>query len=631
MKPVAIRRRDRGNTAQVWPSDMHPLLLRVYAARGIVPADLAHMRLADLAAPFALRGIERACELLVAAIASGQRICVVGDFDCDGATGTAVAVRGLRLLGARNVSYRVPNRARDGYGLTASLVASLADPAPDLIVTVDNGIASHAGVAAAHARGMRVVVTDHHLPGATLPAADAIVNPNSPGDVFPSKALAGVGVMFYLLLALRARLYPCDRLDGEDPTAAIDGRISRKGERPDLATLLDLVALGTVADLVPLDANNRILVEAGLKRIRAGRCCAGITALFDAAGRDMKRAVASDLGFAIGPRINAAGRLEDMGVGIECLLSDDAARAFALAAQLSSINAQRQQLQSAMVEQAEAMVARFVTQFREDALPHGIVLFEADWHPGVVGLVASKLKERLNRPVVAFAPATIEKCEQGSSLFDSRAQDERPGNEKGEQGNSLSDARAQGARKDICDELRGSARSIAGFHLRDALAEVEAGCPGLIARFGGHAMAAGLTLARANLERFAAEFDAVARRRLDPEMLDQWIWSDGELTAGEFTFEAAQALRFAAPWGQGFAEPAFDNAFEVESWRAVGERHLKMKLRVAGCSEAMEAIMFNAVEMIPPPAQLRAVFQLDADQWSGRDRLQLVVRHIEAI
>ena len=568
------------------------------------------MRLVDLVAPSALGGIERACEILADAIAMGQRICVVGDFDCDGATGTAVAVRGLRLLGARNVGYRVPNRARDGYGLSASLVVSLTDPAPDLIVTVDNGIASHAGVATAHARGMRVVVTDHHLAGATLPDADAIVNPNSPGDIFPSKALAGVGVMFYLLLALRARLYPCDRPVREDQESTIRARTFKRAERPDLSTLLDLVALGTVADLVPLDANNRILVEAGIRRIRAGRCCAGISALYSTAGRDMTRAVASDLGFALGPRINAAGRLDDMGVGIECLLSDDTTRALMLAGQLSSINAQRQELQSTMVEQAEAMVAGFLDRHRGDTLPHGIVLYEPDWHPGVVGLVASKLKERLNRPVVACAPAHVEKCEQGSSLFDSRAQDVRTG---------------------TCTELRGSARSIGGFHLRDALAEVDAGCPGLITRFGGHAMAAGLTIPMANLVRFAAEFDAVARRRLDADMLEQCVWSDGELDGSDFTLDAAHVLRYAAPWGQGFAEPAFDNAFDVESWRAVGERHLKLRLRLAGGAELFDAIMFNAIEMMPPPSRLRAVYQLDLNEWNGRERLQLLVRHIEAI
>ncbi len=580
MKPSIIQRRAGGIGIHTWPSQLHPLLARIFAARGLAPVDIASVRLADLAAPSALGGIERACELLSDAIASNQRVCIVGDFDCDGATGTAVAVRGLRMLGAGNVAYRVPNRFRDGYGLSAGLVDTLigAD-APHLIVTVDNGIASHAGVAAARARGIRVVITDHHLPGPTLPDADAIVNPNLLDEIFPSKALAGVGVMFYLLLALRAHLRVTGVLQAQ------------RTAEPDLSSLLDLVALGTVADLVPLDANNRILVEAGLRRIRAGRCCAGIAALYSAAGRDTTRAVASDLGFALGPRINAAGRLDDMGIGIECLLSDDALHAAALAVQLSSINAQRQELQSAMVDQAEAMVAGFLDRYRsEDALPHGIVLYEPDWHPGVVGLVASKLKERLNRPVVACAPA-----EEGSP------------------------------------ELRGSARSIAGFHLRDALAEVDAMCPGLMIRFGGHAMAAGLTMAASNLERFAAEFDAVARRRLDAEMLTQCVWSDGELASSDFTFEAAQALRYAAPWGQGFAEPAFDNVFDVESWRAVGERHLKLKLRLDGRGESIEAIMFNALDVMPPPPRLRAVYQLDVDQWNGRDRLQLLVRHIERV
>jgi single-stranded-DNA-specific exonuclease len=579
MKPIAIRRRSGATTNHVWPVDLHPLLARVFAARGLAPVDVARMRLADLAAPTALGGLGQACTLLAAAIAANQRICVVGDFDCDGATGTAVAVRGLRMLGAGNISYRVPNRFRDGYGLSAGLVDTLVGAeTPGLILTVDNGIASHAGVAAARARGIRIVVTDHHLPGETLPDADAIVNPNVAGDAFLSKALAGVGVMFYLLLALRAHL----RTTGAFAVRGV--------AEPDLSALLDLVALGTVADLVPLDGNNRILVDAGLRRIRAGRCCAGVAALYAVSGRDMARAVASDLGFALGPRINAAGRLDDMGLGIECLLSDEPAHAAALAERLSSINAQRQELQSAMVEQAEVMVAGFLDRYRDGALPHGIVLYEPDWHPGVVGLVASKLKERLNRPVVACAPA-----EEGS------------------------------------DELRGSARSIAGFHLRDALAEVDAMCPGLIARFGGHAMAAGLTISAANLARFAAEFDAVARRRLDADMLEQCIWSDGELAAGDFDFDTAQALRYAAPWGQGFAEPAFDNAFEVESWRAIGERHLKLKLRLAGRTELIEAIMFNALESMPPPSRLRAVYQLDVDQWNGRDRLQLLVRYIEAI
>jgi single-stranded-DNA-specific exonuclease len=596
MKPIAIRRRSATTATVAWPDGLHPLLVRVFTARGLVARDAGACRLADLVAPSALGGITRACELLAAAIEANQRICVVGDFDADGATGTAVALRGLRLLGARDVCYRVPNRMRDGYGLSAGLVEAMADIAPDLIITVDNGIASHAGVAAARARGMRVLVTDHHLPGATLPDADAIVNPNLVGvdacaharppcaicaddvrmnDAFPSKALAGVGVMFYLLLALRAHL----RTRGAYATRA----------EPDLSVLLDLVALGTVADLVPLDANNRILVEAGLKRIRAGRCCVGITALCKAAGRDPARAIASDLGYALAPRINAAGRLDDMGLGIECLLSDEPAHALALAERLSAINAERQELQSAMVEQGEAMLAAFVERYRDDALPYGIVLHEQDWHPGVVGLVASKLKERLNRPVVAFAPAG-----EGSA------------------------------------ELRGSARSVAGFHLRDALAEVDARCPGLITRFGGHAMAAGLSMSSAGLAQFAAEFDAVARRRLDAEQLERCVWSDGELRAQDFSAECARVLRYAGPWGQAFPEPAFDNVFTVESWRAVGERHLRMQLRLDSGVESFEAILFNAGDAMPPPARVRAVFQLDLNEWNGRERLQLLLRYIEA-
>ena len=587
MEPIVIRRRQAASRDD-WPVELHPLVARVYAARGLAAHDVVPARLADMVAPSRLGGLDEACALLADAIGNDRRICIVGDFDADGATGTAVAVRGLRLLGARDVCYRVPNRMVDGYGLGVGLVDALVDIRPDLVVTVDNGIASHAGVASARARGMRVIVTDHHLPGRTLPPADAIVNPNaialtacahaSPpcagcmGAGARATGLAGVGVMFYLLLALRARLF------ADDPAT-----------RPDLASLLDLVALGTVADLVPLDANNRILVAAGLHRIRSGRASAGVAALYRAAGRDPRRAVAADLGYALGPRINAAGRLEDMSLGIECLLSDDAEVAYTLAERLSAINAERRELQATMVEQGEAMLARFVERYRHDALPCGIVLHEADWHPGVVGLVASKLKERLNRPVVAFASAD----EAGT-------------------------------------ELRGSARSIAGFHLRDALAEVDAAHPGLIGRFGGHAMAAGLSLSAANLGAFAAEFDAVARRRLDPAQLERCLWSDGELAAHEFTADNARALRYAAPWGQAFPEPAFDNVFVVESWRAVGGKHLRMQLRPESGGDAVEAILFDAADAMPPPTRVRALFQLDLNDWNGRERLQLLVKHVEA-
>ena len=575
MKPTAIRRRACTFDAHAWPTAVHPVLARIYALRGLAADAPLDPKLASLADPSALGGLERACEILVDAIDRDRSICIVGDFDADGATGTAVAVRGLRLLGARDVRYRVPNRFTHGYGLSPGLVDDLAAESPDLIVTVDNGVACHAGVAAARARGMQVVVTDHHLPGVTLPDADAIVNPNLAGDAFPSKAIAGVGVMFCLLLALRASL-------------RAHGRYAGVAE-PDLSPLLDLVALGTVADLVPLDANNRVLVAAGLRRIRAGRACAGIAALCRVAGRDMTRLIASDLAFALAPRINAAGRLDDMRLGIECLLTDDPVRAAELADRLSTINAQRQDMQATMVEQGEAIVAAFLAEHGGGACPHGVVLFESGWHPGVVGLVASKLKERLHRPVVAFAPAG-----------------------------------------DDSDELRGSARSIAGFHLRDALAEVDARRPGMIARFGGHAMAAGLSLASRHLADFAAEFDSVARSRLDADVLERVVWSDGELGVPDFCFDLAFALRFAGPWGQAFPEPAFDNVFRVDSWRAVGEKHLSMRLCIDG-GQTLDSIMFDALEYMPPPPRLRALYHLGVDEWNGRDRLRLLVVHYETV
>ncbi len=592
MKPATIRRRCAPCVAaHAWPSGLHPVLARLFAGRGLSPADALPGRLGDLVAPSRLGGIERACAIIADAIAKCRRICIVGDFDADGATGTAVAVRGLRMLGASDVSFRVPNRARDGYGLSVGVVESLEHIGPDLIVTVDNGIASHAGVAAARRRGIRVIVTDHHLPGALLPDADAIVNPNATGDAFPSKSLAGVGVMFYLLLALRAHLRAA---------RAFEARAE-----PDLSVLLDLVALGTVADLVPLDINNRILVEAGLRRIRSGRCCAGIAALYRAAGRDPARAASGDLGFVLGPRINAAGRLDDMSLGIACLLSDEPVEADELAARLSTINEGRRGLQSAMIEQAESMTARFLDRHPQNNPPCGVVLYEPDWHPGVVGLVASRLKDRLHRPVVALGPADA--GHEVDPLSAPRMQEARAGN----------------------GEWRGSARSIAGFHLRDALAEVDARCPGMISRFGGHAMAAGLTISAEHLPRLAAEFDATARARLSLDALEQIVWSDGELDPCDYTAELALALRHAGPWGQAFPEPAFDAEFDVESWRTVGGHHLKLRLRLAGRTDPLDAIMFNAVDNMPPPVRMRAVYQLDLDHWNGRERVQLLVRHIE--
>jgi single-stranded-DNA-specific exonuclease len=485
------------------------------------------------------------------------------------------------MLGARHVEYGVPNRFTHGYGLSPSLVDELLARYPQfvdeaLLITVDNGVAAHAGVAAAKAKGMMVIVTDHHLPGETLPAADAMVNPNLGGDAFPSKALAGVGVMFYLLLALRAHLRAC-------------GWFAERGiAEPDLSRLLDLVALGTVADLVALDRNNRILVEAGLKRIRAGVACAGIIALIESGKRDATRVVASDLGFAVAPRINAAGRLEDIRLGIECLLTDDHARARQLAEQLSAINRERRDLQVGMVDQAQGAVERWVAQHGAESLPVGIVLFEPGWHHGVVGLVASKLKERFNRPVIACAPAG-----EGS------------------------------------EEVKASGRSIAGFHLRDALAEIDARAPGLLQRYGGHAMAAGLNLHRRDVTRFGELFDAVARERIATEQLDAVLLTDGELSADELTMELAEQLRYAGPWGQAFPEPLFDGEFTLADWRVVGETHLRLRLLADGLAAPIEAMLFGGYDGAPPPSRLRAVYALDINEWNGMRKLQLLLRHIE--
>jgi single-stranded-DNA-specific exonuclease len=620
LSTLELRRREPQGEPSGWDASVHPVLQRIYAARGVLqPVGIEH-RLQRLLSPQSLGGLDAATGLLAAAIRDDQAILIAGDYDCDGATGTAVAVRGLRMLGAKRVSYAVPNRFVHGYGLTPALVDSL-QPRPQLIVTVDNGVASVAGVARAHELGMRVIVTDHHLPGERLPDCDAMVNPNLVGDGFPSKALAGVGVMFYLLLALRARLYPCDRPDREDQEAAIHGRTSQDSSdlpdrenqkaaihgrtpqksRPDLSVLLDLVALGTVADLVPLDFNNRVLVEAGLKRIRAGRACAGIAALVECGKRSVATLCASDLGFAVGPRLNAAGRLEDMQLGVECLLTDDPAQARRYAGQLDTINRERRDLQASMVAEAEVMTAGL-----RDIDAVGVALYEPSWHAGVVGLVASKLKERLHRPVIAFAPASIEECGEGSPLLDPRGQDARTGNV----------------------DLRGSGRSIPGFHLRDALAMIDARQPGLIERFGGHAMAAGLSLRTADFPRFAAAFDAVARELIAPERLQAALYTDGELPAGSLSLELALQLRAAGPWGQAFPEPLFDNLFECAGWKPMGEGHWRLNLRDPRDGSVHDAVMFN-VGAASPPARLRAAYELVVNDWQGRESPRLLLRHVE--
>lgn len=579
MTPVRrIVRRRATDTASAsdWPAHVPPLLRRLYAARGATRFADAQPALARLLPPTGLLDLERATGLLADAIRDDRRILVVGDFDADGATACALAVRGLRMLGAREVLHAVPNRMVHGYGLSPALVQELAPLRPDLLVTVDHGIACHAGIEAAKALGWQVLVTDHHLPGERLPPADAIVNPNREGDGFGSRALAGVGVMFYVLVALRARL-------------RAEGRVDGKG--PDLAQLLDLVAVGTVSDLVPLDANNRALVAAGLRRLRAGQGCAGLMALIEVSGRRSEALAAADIGYALGPRLNAAGRLEDMALGIECLLCDEPARARELARQLDAINRERRNVQQAMLDEAEqALSARALGALGQGegmaATPAAVCAFDAGWHPGVVGLVASKLKERLHRPVVAFAPS-----EPGAA------------------------------------SLRGSARSIPGFHVRDALAAIDARHPGLIERFGGHAMAAGLSLDAAHLDAFQAAFRDHAAATLDAATLQATIDSDGALEPHEFDRAHAEALRDGGPWGQGFPEPLFDGEFELLSWREVGSGHLKLELGLAG--KRLQAIEFGGWTGEPPAARLRIAYRLTPDDYRGGGAIQLIVVHRE--
>ena len=569
MTSARIRRREPGPPGD-WPERYPELLRRLYAARGAAGPEQAQPRLADLPSPDAMPGIEAAIALLEDAIASDRRIVVVADFDCDGATACATGVRGLRVLGARNVAYAVPNRAVHGYGLTPALVAELVGLEPELLVTVDHGIACHAGIAAARARGWDVLVTDHHLPGETLPDANAIVNPALPGHDFGSRALAGVGVLFYLLLALRKKLREAGRLPSPEP---------------DLSALLDLVAVGTVADLVPLDACNRALASAGLRRLRTGKGNPGLNALAQVAGRELATLTATDIGFGIAPRINAAGRLEDMTVGIECLLCDDPVRALELATALDAINRERRALQQHTTDEAEAAFAGLSNDW--ESPPVALCLFDPEWHAGVVGLVASKLAQRAHRPAVVFAPA-------------------QPGS----------------------DELRGSARSIPGLHIRDVLAAVDAARPGLIERFGGHAMAAGLTLQSSKLPAFETALREAVAAMLDPAVLQAELWTDGELEPSQFDRATADLLRDGGPWGQGWPEPLFDGTFDVLAWRVVGERHLKLEL---GCDgRRFNAIQFGGWDGVEPPRCVRIAYRLQADDWRGGDAVQLVVEHREA-
>ena len=547
---------------------VHPLLARLFAARGVQAAAELDDGLALLLPPTGPQGLlaaEAAARLLADAIARDARICIVADYDCDGATACAVAVRGLRLLGARQVDYLVPDRVVDGYGLTAPIAERVHARGADLLVTVDNGIASLEGVAHARALGLAVLVTDHHLPAPELPSADAIVNPNQPGCSFASKSLAGVGVMFYVLLALRAEL----RARG----------LYENRPQPKLDALLPLVALGTVADVVKLDANNRRLVAQGLKRIRAGQMPPGVAALFDAAGRKSNQATSFDFGFALGPRINAAGRLADMTLGIECLLTDDAARAAELARTLDAINRERRSIETDMREQAELATESLFGE--GDEVPPAISVYDPDFHEGVVGIVASRLKDRLHRPCFVFAA--------------SRA----PGHE---------------------GELKGSGRSIAGFHLRDALDLLAKRHPGVLLRFGGHAMAAGCTVAAARWPEFEAGLRSIAREWLDAAALTRRLDTDGPLAPEYRRAEMVDTLHREV-WGQGFAAPTFSEELEIVSQRLVGERHLALKLRHQG--QPVDGIWFGRVEPLPNRAVL--AFRLDADEWQGQRRVRFLV------
>ena len=551
--------------------NLPPLLTRLYAARGVLSAVELEKGLARLIPFTQLKGIDAAVELLVEGLRQRQRMLIVGDFDADGATASTVGLLGLRMLGAAHVDYLVPNRFEYGYGLTPEIVAVALTREPELLITVDNGISSIEGVAAAKAAGLKVLVTDHHLPGHELPAADAIVNPNQPGCSFPSKSLAGVGVIFYVLLALRARLRELGWFSTERP-------------EPNLGELLDLVALGSVADVVPLDANNRILVHQGLARIRAGRARPGLRALLEVAGKQHGRITSTDLGFILGPRLNAAGRLDDMSLGIECLLCEDEALARDMAVQLDQLNQDRKAIEQGMQREALAQLKDLAVE----NLPFGLCLFEADWHQGVIGILASRLKERYHRPTIAFADA-------GEGM------------------------------------LKGSARSVPGFHIRDALDAVASRHPGLISKFGGHAMAAGLSLPAEHFETFAKAFDEEVRRQLCEDDLTGRLLSDGVLSIDEFNLPLARELRNAGPWGQHFPEPLFHGAFQLVQQRIVGERHLKVVLKSECGSLQLDGIAFGVDREVWPNPTVRWVelaYKLDVNEFRGQESVQLLISHL---
>ncbi|MBP9714623.1 MAG: single-stranded-DNA-specific exonuclease RecJ [Sterolibacterium sp.] len=568
MTQITTRRIPNRASMMLEQQGIPPLLARLYAARGITTQDDLDTQLKSLIPPAQLRGAEEAARLLADAIAAGQRLLIVADYDCDGATACAIGLRALRGFGAR-VDYLVPNRFDYGYGLTPEVVRLAAQQKPDWIITVDNGIASVTGVEEARKLGIRTLITDHHLPGDALPEADAIVNPNQPGCTFPSKSLAGCGVMFYVMLALRAELRQRNAFTDKP--------------EPNLASLLDLVALGTVADVVSLDRNNRILVAQGLARMRSGKMQPGIAALFRAAGRRAETAATFDLGFGLGPRLNAAGRLADMGLGIECLTTDDNARALNIAQELDTLNRERRSIETGMQDEAllrlDEMAAEEAASLADRA---SITLFDPDWHQGVIGILASRIKERLHRPTFVLA------C----------------GNE---------------------GELKGSGRSIPGLHLRDALDLVDKRQPGLLLRFGGHAAAAGLTLREDDLTLFEAAFEQACRQLLSPADLTRTLETDGALETAHMSLDSARLLQ-SQIWGQGFPAPLFSDEFRVEQQRILKDKHLKLTLSKNGVR--FEAIQFNFADAVPE--KIRAVYKLDVNEYNGVANVQLMLEHIEA-
>ncbi|WP_410013616.1 single-stranded-DNA-specific exonuclease RecJ [Sodalis sp. C49] len=569
-----LRRRPQASAEGLRALDIHPLLRRLYAQRGVKGAGELERGVKGLLAYGQLDGIESAVDLLVRALADERRLMVVGDFDADGATSTALMVMALRQMGAGHVDFLVPNRFEDGYGLSPEVVVQALARRAEVIITVDNGISSHAGVDLAHQHGIPVLVTDHHLPGDTLPDADAIVNPNLAGCAFPSKSLAGVGVAFYLMLALRALLND-------------SGWFAQKNiPVPKLAELLDLVALGTVADVVPLDANNRILVHQGISRIRAGRCRPGIRALAEVANRDTARLSAGDLGFALGPRLNAAGRLDDMSVGVALLLTDDLAQARGLAGELDALNQTRREIEQGMEVEALALCGQM--ELNQNEMPYGLAIYHAEWHQGVVGILASRIKERFHRPVIAFAPA-------GDGI------------------------------------LKGSGRSVAGLHMRDLLERLDTLHPGMIMKFGGHAMAAGLSLDASQFEPFRLRFAELVNEWLDPALLDGIIWSDGELGGGELSLATAEILRDGGPWGQAFPEPLFDGKFRVLQQKLVGDKHLKLMVEPVAGGPLLDGIAFNVDNTLWPDNSVRLVelaYKLDVNEYRGNRTVQLLIQHL---